>query len=343
MADNDIGGAPVPEQDAYGAVPEGGAAGAQPADDGVQEHAVGSLHDSIAKAYDESAAGTGEGGEQGTKPGETQPAGTETAETQPTETAAIDAPTNWPSAERERFAKLDPDTQKWLLGRSRGMEQSYARAMNELAPLRGTLEQWQPYFQQLGVPPGVAIGRLLETESVLRSGTNAQKFEILADLIQAYGITADEDGTVAQPDPHVAALTAQVQQMQGAQYQQAQAAQQAQLANAQGQLSAFVNEKGADGTLAHPYYADVEQDMTRLAQSDLASGVRPDLNSLYERACWGNPAVRAKLIEADNRAKVAAAKRASGQITGAGATPMNQMPRDLRGTIEANYDALAGA
>ena len=326
-------------------MPEGaGAAGAQPSDDGVHEHAVGSLHDSIAKAYDESAAGTGEGAEQGTKPGETQPAGTETAETKPTETAAIDPPTNWPSAERERFAKLDPDTQKWMLGRSRGMEQSYARAMNELAPLRSVMENWGQHFAQLGIPAGTAINRLLETEMVLRSGTNAQKFEVLTDIIQSYGIMADEDGgAAAQPDPHVAALMQQVQQLQGTQYQQHAAAQQAQLANAQGQLSAFADEKGADGRLAHPYFADVQADMTRLAHADLASGVRPDLNSLYERACWSNPAVRAKLIEADNKAKVAAAKRASGQISGAGAIPMNQSPKDLRGLLEQNYDALAGA
>ena len=118
--------------------------------------------------------------------------------------------------------------------------------------------------------------------------------------------------------------------------------QQRRVASAAGSIQAFADEKGAGGKLAHPHFGDVRNDMTRLAQADLAAGVQPDLKSLYDRAAWANPAVRAKLMAADNQEKARKAKRAGGQVSGAGAAAAEQ-PKGLRATLEAEWDRQSAA
>ena len=273
---------------------------------------------------------------------------------------AAEAPAHWPSADREMFAKQTPEAQKWLMGRQKALEGDYTRKMQEVAPYRQLNERWQPYFQQLGASAPQAIDLLLQTEYQLRTGSQEKKLDVIRDLIRDYGIEApggDGGGTEAgAQDPRYDALHQQFQQMQASQQerdaqvrQQQQAAQQAQLARAGGAIQSFASEKGADGRLAHPHFGEVQDEMTRLAQADLAAGVQPDLKSLYDRAIWANPTVRSQLQVADKaaeaerkKAEVAKAKKAGGQISGSGGAAAEQ-PKGLRDTLEAEWDRQAAA
>ena len=130
---------------------------------------------------------------------------------------------------------------------------------------------------------------------------------------------------------------------------QATAAQQAAAAQAAEEIRRFTEAKTEAGAPAHPYFAEVEADMTRLAQTDRAAGLAPTLADLYERAIWSNPTVRAKMLAAQQHAaarqterarkeQIRKAKRASATVTGQGSGDAEQ-PRTLRDEIEAQWDS----
>ena len=284
--------------------------------------------------------------------------------------ASVEAPAHWSAADREMFGKQPPEARKWLMERSRAMEAAHTRRSQELAqqqqqfsqqvaPVAQIAQKWQPYLQQVGAAFPQAVDLLFDKEYRLRTGSQDQKIEIVRQIIADYGIEPPGGGEESQApvqDPRVDQLTQQIHQMQaGWQQQQAQTVQQQQayqqqaLGRAQASLQEFATTKGADGKLAHPHFGEVQNDMTRLAQADLAAGVQPDLQSLYDRAVWANGNTRSQLLSAQQgqeaerrRQEAEKAKRAGGQISGAGA-PAAEQPKGLRETLEASWDRLSAA
>jgi len=161
-------------------------------------------------------------------------------------------------------------------------------------------------------------------------------------------------------DPAVAAQTQRIQQLEaqlhGITTQQQQAAHE----NTVNEIVQFADEKGADGkTLLRPYFAELGN--TVLPFIEQAIKVNPNrpraaiLTEAYDAACWANPAVRTKLLAAENAAAEAkrikdateAAARArkagvsvSSGTPGTGATQEpNASTGSLRGDIRASLAA----
>lgn len=272
--------------------------------------------------------------------------------------AALEAPVHWSLNDREMFAKQTPEAQKWLLDRSNAMEAAHTKRSQELAderngmaPLNGVVTKWGGYLGQMGATPDQAFDSLMQVEYTLRTGTPAQKVAALRKIVTDYGITAPKEGEDLTPaaDPRVDALQHQIQQMTAGQQQQQRAAQQAQVAQAAREVETFRNEMTEAGKPAHPYFGEVEAEMTKWAQADLAAGVQPEIKSLYERACWSSPAVREKLIAEQTavaqakQAEDVKKKRAAGAtISGAGSAPAEK-PKDLRQSLADRWDAMVAA
>ena len=259
---------------------------------------------------------------------------------------ALEAPTHWASADREMFARQTPEAQRWLMERSRAMEAAHTQRSQEIAPLRNAVQKWGPYLQQLGATPDQAFDRLINAEYTLRTGTQEQKRDALRQFVRDYGITKPGQNE-PQIAPEVAQVQHQVNQLNAMQQQQINAARQANVANATAQVTAFRDEKMEDGNLAHPFFADVEADMTMLAQADLAAGRQPEISDLYERACWSNPTVRQRLIEANSeleaeqrKANAQRKRNAGSTISGAGAAQSAQ-PQSLEDQLSAEWDRLS--
>jgi hypothetical protein len=100
-------------------------------------------------------------------------------------------------------------------------------------------------------------------------------------------------------------------------------------------IDQFREAKSPAGALLHPHFADVEDDMTRLAQAAMVRGEEvPSLDELYDKAVWAYPSTRTRLIEertaadmaqhaateqkraAEARAKAERARRAGSSVTG---------------------------
>jgi antitoxin HigA-1 len=78
----------------------------------------------------------------------------------------------------------------------------------------------------------------------------------------------------------------------------------AQLSEAQQQIEAFANAVAADGTLLHPCFAELQDDMEGLARTDRAAGKTPVIEDLYRRAVAGNPRIRDGLAAMNDRQQI---------------------------------------
>src|SRR5581483_1900921 len=129
---------------------------------------------------------------------------------------------------------------------------------------------------------------------------------------------------------------------------------------AQQEIENFKSEKGKDGALLRPHFDDVEADMIALANAAIASKQPvPSLSELYEKAVWSNPATREKLLTAQTqaaeakriaqeKAKAAAAKKASTSVTGApglgqATSPRTQVEQTLREQLMAAAEEAEAA
>lgn len=273
---------------------------------------------------------------------------------------AIEAPQHWASADKERFAKLSPDGQQFLLDRHKAMEGDYTRNMQAIAPLRKTVEQWQPYLQQFGpnATPDKVFNHLLQAEYNLRNGTPEQKTALFRQWAQDYGINLDQ---AVQPaadeyvDPHVATLKQQLAQLEAWRNSREQAEQHHQRQQAERQhselqstISAFSTEKTEAGTPAHPHYEAVRETMAAL----IGGGQAQDLKTAYDMAVWARPDLRQQLLAAQHeaatrktaeeaKAKARKAGTAAASVHGkpVGATP--QGPADnIRDELLRSYDSV---
>lgn len=223
---------------------------------------------------------------------------------------AVEAPQHWAAVDKERFAKLPPDGQQFLLDRHKAMEGDYTRRMQEIAPLRKSVEQWQPYLQQLGATPEQAFQALISAEYTLRQGTPEQKQQALQQLAQDYGITL---GQTAQPaadeyvDPQVAALKQELEQIKAwktsrdqAEHQMRQQQQERETQTLQRQIEDFATAKDEAGAPAHPHFEAVKATMAAL----IGSGQAPDLKAAYDMAVYANPSIRQQILTAQQDAAV---------------------------------------
>jgi hypothetical protein len=252
---------------------------------------------------------------------------------------AIEAPQHWAAQDKELFGKLSPDGQKFLLDRHKAMEGDYTRRMQEIAPLRKSAEQWQPYLQQIGTTPEQAFQALIGAEYTLRTGTPEQKQQALRQLMADYKITLDQAPQQVDEyvDPQVAALKQRLEQFEAwktsreqAEQQQLRQQQDRHQAELQSTITNFASEKTEAGSPAHPHFEAVKNAMAAL----IGSGEAPDLKTAYDMAVWARPDLRQQLLTAQQeaaakkaaeeaKARALKANTAAASITGtpAGATP----------------------
>lgn len=212
------------------------------------------------------------------------------------------------------------------------------------------LAAFQPYEQMLrneGATPQSAIGPLLQTAAILRTGTPAQKAQSVAQVMQQYGIPLEHIahmfGQAQTPvmDPHYNQLAQQVQQLTQAQ----QYAQQSQQQRALSVIEQFAKDP------ANAHFAALQPKMLALLQTPDILG--PDIHMMSERekldlayktAIRLDPQLSAQVAaqqqaaatgKAQAQAAVSAAKRAAVSVTGAPGASVSPAvdPNNRRATI----------
>jgi len=267
---------------------------------------------------------------------------------------SVKAPVNWSPAEREHWSKIPRQYQDKIVAREAEME----KAMEGTAVARKTHdamerlgEAYAPVLAAEGAEnPIAAAEHLFKYVAGLRMGTPVQKANIIAQVIQQYGIDIDALDTVlsgkpaANPeqdhmmqliDQRMAPVNQLLETMQGNQAT-ANAARNTEIGN---ELATF--QKTAE------FMDDVRMDMADILDLASKNGRDMSLQEAYTRACSFNPEV-SKILDSRKAAadltgnqanmqnKADAASSIAGKQSGTGGGTENM---SLRATLEDAWNS----
>lgn len=282
-------------------------------------------------------------------------------------TPATEAPAHWSQADKEWLAAFPAEHQTAVLNRFKQMEAGFTPKLQRLAQYereyQGVPELFVPFAEQMrqaNITPAHVINAWYQAEKDLKEGRGPQR---VANIIKAYGVDPGEvarlltDPAPAAPQQHQQvqlppALQEKLDRLERNDFERTARAQQEGLSRAQQQIDTFANQRDDKGNLAHPFFADIEEDMRALAQVDLAAGRPPDLSNLYDRAVYANPTTRSKLLAlqketeakqaaAERKAKADAAQRAGKSVTGSPGGGQSQQAKPQGGSLRAQLEAAA--
>ena len=252
------------------------------------------------------------------------------------EASPIEPPARWTKEEKEQFAALDPNVQRILMGRNKGLEADYTRKMTEIAQERARfkgieseLASRRQHWSRTGMSDTDAVRSimsywdLLQQDPVKFLGTIAQERGI--DLAAAFGPSPEEisqlvsaytgevpygNGQGGQVNPLVQRelqqLRAQQQQLQQTIQQQQQAMTQRQQAelqqtvqSAQAHMDEFSQSVDSNGQPLYPFFQEVRKDMAVLMRNGRAN----DLHQAYSIAVRMNDNAWNKIQESQEIAR----------------------------------------
>lgn len=261
-------------------------------------------------------------------PKETKEIQTAAAVETPEAVAELQPPAKWKPEAKAAFLSAPPEMRQAFLDHQKELDTQ----ASEIQPKAQRLEQFDaaiaPYKEKLalnGVDEITALKQLFAAQAMLDRDPVAG----VLHLARSYGVTPQhlfagfQQGQPQQghqpqqgyqADPR---LAQEVQQLKQFVQQQKESQERATAADIQSQIDVF------KGDPKHTYFENVKEDMGVLIQA----GKAKDLATAYDMAIWGRPDIR-KLVMAQERAaeaakeketaaaKVAAAKKASGQVVG---------------------------
>jgi hypothetical protein len=266
------------------------------------------------------------------------------------------APASWRPEVREHWAQL-PDTVRGEIARR---ESEVARTLQETAEARKTAEAvmktiapYEAFIKAENSSPLQAIDNLMSTAARLRTGTAPELANLVAGIVQQFGVGRFGNGFIEALDSALAGQTPHVDPQQSAidqvlnqrlaplqsmfqQFQQVQVQQQQRVAQqAQSEVEQFISQA--------EFGADVSSDMADLLEAAHRRGQPMTLQQAYDKACLLNDSV-AKVIQQRRLSQGAqvqtqAAQRArSAAVSVSGSAPvgaLQQPSTDVRSAIEA--------
>lgn len=271
----------------------------------------------------------------------------------------IRPPASWSATAKSEFDKLPPVIQQEVLKRegeiNAGMAQ-WDQKGQRLNRLDQVLAPRQERLRLAGIDEVQALQVLFAAQDMLESPDPRTRAAAIQHLARQSGVdlrslvgspAAQQPGQQAQPAPAALdTLMREVASLKQGFTQQQQAVHQQSVSETQKQIETFA----ADPT--NRYFANVRADMGRL----IAAGQATSLKDAYDQACWANPEIRGLLIkeqqavgiaeqERQQRERAAAARRASGSVTGSPAPGSAQVrtgpAKSIREALQDNWDALS--
>lgn len=266
----------------------------------------------------------------------------------------LKAPASWRPSAREKWEGLDPEVREEINRREhegqRLMQQSAQSRQFEQA-FESVVRPYEVFIRQENATPLQAVQNLMQTAADLRVGTPQHKVNIVAGIIQQYGID------LQMLDTHLAGninsggqQQPQQQQFRDPRVDQILQAQQSQQQAAQQQMRLSLNSEIDQFRSGHEFFDDVAQHMGDLMEVYGRRGQALTMEQAYEMACklHGDiPKIQAQRATpaAGPSPAVLRAKRASasvkndGQPGEGGTVPKNG---SLRASIEAAFDQHDG-
>tara|TARA_R110000851_G_scaffold129651_1_gene262737 strand:+ start:20310 stop:21356 length:1047 start_codon:yes stop_codon:yes gene_type:complete len=279
--------------------------------------------------------------------------GTPTAEAEPEDKRSIKAPINWAPKEREDWSRIPRHLQEKIMSREKDIQMN----LQNTSEARKTAEQFNSVADRYGAALGGVVGgspmeaveNLFSTAASLRTGSQQEKAQTIANMISQFGIdiTALDNAIVGSPQQGVNDPNGEMQRMidqrlapiVGQYEQQAQMAQQQEQQAATNQVIAF-SEKAE-------FLNDVREDMADMIDMSAKRGIEMGLEDAYKKACMMNPQIMGVMQQRQkqrqltgNNSSMAAKKAAATSITGhRGGTGGGGKPQSMRDQIASAWDS----
>ncbi len=263
----------------------------------------------------------------------------------------LKAPSQWRPHVREKWNALPREVQEEVLRREGDSMRLIGAVGNKIRFADEVGAHIQPFAERLqtnGVPPAAFIGDIFTTVRNLAGGDARQKAEVVANIVQSYGVDLKALDAILTHRLHQPAEVLEARRQTARAHaiiaQAEQEKQQESQAEVEQKITAFGNDP------KHEFFADVRALMADL----VAGGQAKNLEEAYSAAVWAHPDTRKILLqrEAEQRLGVKtrrarAARGASASVTGAprspGGAPGINPDLSLRDTIAAAMDAADGA
>lgn len=249
---------------------------------------------------------------------------TETPTEKTTEVAAepkSKAPQSWSATERAHWDKIPPEVQAVIARREEEAHRGITTLGQDAAlgkKLKDVINPYLPMIRAEGGTEEGAVRDLLQTAYILRTGSPAQKAQVMQHVAGLYGVDLSVAAQGApQVNPEVLQLRQEIAQLRGYVGQ----AEQQQHQQVQGQAQSIIDAFAADPK--NEFYEQVKPLMAHL----LVAGQAKDMQEAYDMACHANPDVRSTILTrtqadaeakraADAKAKADAKRKAAGSISG---------------------------
>lgn len=294
-----------------------------------------------------------------TKPPVADTTATQQVVTDASQTAQLSAkaPPGWTPAMRDEFSKLPPHLQAYISQHDNSQERRLTQQDEDRLLGKKVNQMATPYLPTIraeGATVEKAFQDYLQTAHVLRSGTDFQKAQSIAAVMQTFRVNPQallsvlQGGNVVQGvpsqqgyNPVVDTLQQRLDRIETERREEIQQRQAQEQASLQSQINEFSTKPG------HEHFEKVRTVMGTL----LESGIAKDLEDAYERAVYADPEIRLSLIAGqqqtvrDNRtselnAKNTRARNAAASVTGA---PGSSRPLNGSGSVGSIEDDLRAA
>lgn len=261
---------------------------------------------------------------------------------------ALEPPRHWPEADRTLFAKAPPEIQQRWIAREGETQKGLDQKFQEIAGFRREREQldemFAPFARDLelgGTSRTQFIGSLLGAHRYLRESPK----EAVLWLCEQYGVDPAVLNAPSEANPQLEPLIKGFQTLEqkvnGFFTQQ----QQAEHATNLSRVQQFAEAKDEKGTLLHPYFDEVAEDVLALIRAQPQG--RKDIDLAYKKAVRMNDAVwekeqtrmgtvKAAATQDAKKAEIDKAKRA-GVTSKSKEANGTTRPSTLRDELEAGF------
>lgn len=269
---------------------------------------------------------------------------------------AVQPPPGLTPAEITSFTALPAEMQQ-VVARTMASVGEQANSLRDLAALQSVITPDRVgAWAMNGMAPNQAISQLLALSDFATRDPAGFALQFCAQNGIDIGRLADN---YIPPDPALLALQQQIGSLTQTvnQFQQGAASQQ--LNSTISVIEKFATATDAQGNLLRPHWNDLTAEIEPFIRAERAANPNraPEemLTAAYERACWGNPNVRAKMQAAteaarlaEQRGKTEAARAAAASVTGApaatgGTANDNNGSRTIRDELRHQFSRYATA
>ncbi len=254
---------------------------------------------------------------------------------------------NLPRQVKNEFLRREGELARERVNHSK-VAKEHAEAAKVLNGFNAALEPYMPNLKAMGVAPDVAVKSLLQTEHVLRTGTQTVKSQVIATLMRDYGVSVGSlaavlEGKPPEADPRpqpkpeefrdarLDALMANARRAKQQRETASKAADDEAVRRHKAELIAFRDSGEAE------FLEKVLPQMKAVNMAAAEAGEDISLQEMYERACYLNKEVRTVLEQRKaEEAKHAQTSRTRQAI--AAASSVKTEPGAPRGAVKKSLD-----